>query len=394
MSNRRDLPSRLPVWRRSPHGVAAQLLCALLLACAGVPVAAAGGEPRVVTVAAGLEHPWSLAFLADGTLLVSERPGRLRQVSPGGALSAPVANVPAVHARGQGGLLDVVADPAFAQNRLVYISYAEADARGASGLAIARGEFDASANTLRSVTVIFRQQPKVKSDGHYGGRLVFARDGTLFATLGDRQASSEREKAQQRGVHHGKVIRIHADGRVPADNPFLKTAGALPEIFSLGHRNPQGAALHPQTGTLWVSEHGPQGGDEINVVRAGRNYGWPVITHGCEYVLCTRIGEGARKEGMEQPVTWWPKPSTAPSGLAFYTGERFPAWRGNLFSGALAGRGLWRLTLDGERVLQREKLLGSLGERIRDVRQGPDGLLYLLTDSPEGRVLRLEPADD
>ncbi len=373
----------------------------LLAACALLPAAGEARERsrpekvpvfdglKVVTVARDLEHPWGLAFLPDASMLVTERPGRLRHITRDGSVSPPLAGLPGIAAGGQGGLLDVVTDPDFAGNRRVYLSYTAADGR-VNSLAVARGTLSADARRLESVQVIFQQQPKVDSSGHFGGRLVFARDGTLFVTLGDRQRASERDKAQSLAHHHGKVVRIHADGRVPADNPFVTTAGALPEIWSLGHRNPQGAALHPVTGELWISEHGPQGGDEINRVRAGGNYGWPVVSHGCEYVSCRPIGEGPRAPGMTDPVTYWIPTSIAPSGLAFYTGNRYPGWQGNLFSGALAGQALWRLQLDGDRVIGRQALLSGYGERIRDVRQGPDGWLYLLTDSGAGRLLRLE----
>ena len=288
-----------------------------------------------------------------------------------------------------GVLLGVVA-PDFAKSGRIYLSYAEAGTGDTSGLAVARGTLRADETALDNVQVIFRQHPKVDSDGHFGGRMVFSKDGHLFITLGDRQRDRERDKAQHLDKHHGKIVRILPDGRIPADNPFVKTAGARPEIWSLGHRNPQGAALHPVTGELWASEHGPQGGDEINIVRRGRNYGWPVVTYGCEYVTCFSVGEGSKKPGMEAPITWWVPRSIAPSGLAFYTGNRHPAWTGQLFSGALAGQALWRLKLDGNRVIERQPLLTQLGERIRDVRQGPDGWLYLLTDSGRGRVLRVE----
>lgn len=345
---------------------------------------------RVVTVATGLSFPWGMAFLPDGDMLVTERSGALRQVGRNGIVSPPLGGVPVARTRGQGGLLDIALDPEFAANRLIYLSYAEGGADNTSGLAVARGTLRADRAALDNVQVIFRQHPKVDSDGHFGGRLAFSKDGHLFITLGDRQHDRERGKAQQLDKHHGKIVRVLPDGRIPADNPFVKTAGARPEIWSLGHRNPQGVAVHPETGELWASEHGPQGGDEINIVRRGRNYGWPVVTYGCEYVTCFRVGEGSSKPGMEAPITWWVPKSIAPSGLAFYTGTRHPDWTGQLFSGALAGQALWRLKLDGNRVVERQPLLTRLGERIRDVRQGPDGWLYLLTDSGNGRVLRLE----
>lgn len=345
---------------------------------------------RVVTVANGLSFPWSLTFLPDGNMLVTERTGALRLVSASGKISAPLKGTPEAFVRGQVGLFDVVLDPDFTKNRMVYLSYAEAGADHTNGLAVARATLGTSNISLDNMQVIFRQLPKVESEAHLGGRLVFSRDNHLFITLGDRQHSSERAKAQQLDKHHGKIVRIFPDGRIPADNPFITTAGARPEIWSLGHRNPQGAALHPDTGELWESEHGPQGGDEINIIRRGKNYGWPVVTYGCEYVTCFQVGEGKSKPGMEEPLTWWLPKSIAPSGLAFYTGNRYPEWKGQLFSGALAGEALWRLKLEGNRIVEREALLTELGERIRDVRQGPDGWLYLLTDSSSGRVLRLE----
>lgn len=347
---------------------------------------------RVVTVAERLEHPWSLAFLPDGSLLVSERPGRLRRVLPDGRLSEAIAGVPAVVAEGQGGLFDILLAKDFVTSRRLFLSYAEADARlpERNGLAVASARLSSDGRRLEALRVIFRQWPKVASSAHFGGRLVLDRGGNLLVTLGERQHDAERGKAQDLRVDHGKVVRLRPDGGVPANNPFQDVAGARPLIWSLGHRNPQGAALHPRTGELWISEHGPQGGDEINRVLPGRNYGWPVVTQGCEYVSCGRIGEGGHKPGMEEPLTVWLPRSIAPSGLAFYTGDRYPGWQGQLFSGALAGQALWRLRLDGDRIVEREALLSDLGERIRDVRQGPDGWLYLLTDSPYGRVLRLE----
>jgi glucose/arabinose dehydrogenase len=340
---------------------------------------------RVVTVASGLENPWSLAFLPDGRMLVTERPGRMRIVGRDGALGAPLGNLPAIRTGGQGGLLDVALDPGFASNRTIYFAYAEAGDGGA-GTAVARARL--GEGTLEDVRVIFRQRPKVGGGNHFGSRLVFGRDGNLFVTLGERY--SERDRAQDLGTTLGKVVRIAPDGSVPKDNPFVGRGNALPEIWSYGHRNPQGAALHPSTGQLWTVEHGARGGDEINTPLAGRNYGWPVITYGRDY-SGFRIGEGTAKPGMEQPLHFW-DPSIAPSGLAFYTGDAFPEWKGNAFVGALAGRLVARLELDGTKVVREERMLGELGERIRDVRQGPDGALYLLTDARNGRILRLEPA--
>jgi aldose sugar dehydrogenase len=340
---------------------------------------------RVVTVADGLDHPWGMAFLPDGALLVTERSGQLRIVREG-EVSDPIGGVPEVRDRGQGGLLDVALDPNFATTRLVYLSYSEAGGEGA-GTAVARGRLDGA--RLDNTQVIFRQQPKTGGGNHFGSRLVFARDGTLFITLGER--FDYRDEAQNPANHLGKIVRINPDGSVPSDNPFVgRGDGARPEIWSLGHRNVQGAAINPETGALWTDEHGPRGGDEINIPQAGKNYGWPVIGYGVHY-SGAKIGVGAAKPGLEQPVYYW-DPSIAPSGMAFYTGDRFAGWRGNLFVGALKYRLLVRLELDGARVVAEERMLQDLDERIRDVRQGPDGLIYLLTDSDDGRILRLEPA--
>jgi glucose/arabinose dehydrogenase len=363
----------------------------LLIACALSSIAplAQSQELRPVTVANGLERPWGLAFLPGGRLLVTERPGRLRIVAADGRLGPPVAGLPRIDAVGQGGLLDIVLDPKFSANARVYVSYSEpgedADGRPANSTAVARARLDG--NRLVDLQVIFRQRPKVASSAHFGSRLVFARDGRLFITLGDRY--SRRSDAQTLDTHHGKVVRIEADGTVPADNPFVGRAGALPEIWSYGHRNLQGAALHPVTGELWTHEDGPQGGDELNIEFAGKNYGWPVITYGREYVTGLKIGEGTTRADVEPPLTVW-IPSIAPSGMAFVTSDRYPGWKGNLVVGALKGHALLRLELDGRRVVKEHRLLQDLGERIRDVRQGPDGWLYLLTDDPQGRVIRLE----
>ena len=344
------------------------------------------GVVRAETVARGLEHPWGLAFLPDGRLLVTERPGRLRLVGKDGRISAPLAGVPAVQARGQGGLLDVVVDPRFAENRLVYLSYAEPGDGGAAGTAVARGRLGET--EIENVRVIYRQRPKVSGSNHFGSRLVFARDGTLFITQGDRYAY--RDAAQDLASGLGKIVRIHPDGTVPADNPFVGRAGAQPEIWSYGHRNVQGAALHPETGHLWIVEHGPRGGDELNRPEAGKNYGWPVITYGAEY-WGPKIGEGTAKSGMEQPLYYW-DPVIAPSGLLFYTGDAMPDWKGSLLIGSLRPGLLVRLRLAAGRVAREERYLGDLGERIRDVRQGPDGHPYLLTDQSDGRILRVVPA--
>lgn len=354
-----------------------------------VRIESAAGPLKVVAVAEGLETPWALAFLPDGRMLVSERAWRLRIVSPDGVLSAPLAGVPDVHAEGQGGLLDVVLGPEFDHDRRIYFSFAQPTGRGAR-TAVASAVLDAERLQLTDVRVLFAQREDPPGRHHFGSRLAFARDGTLYATLGDR--FGHRDDAQRPDSHLGKIIRIHADGRVPADNPFVGQEGAYPEIWSWGHRNVQGAALHPLTGVLWTHEHGPQGGDEVNRGVAGANYGWPVITYGREYVTGGRIGEGTERADVVPPVHQW-TPSIAPSGMAFYDGEAFPVWRGSLFAGALRGQMLVRLELDGERVVREERLLTGLGSRIRDVRQGPDGLLYLLDES-HGRILRLEPLPD
>lgn len=361
-----------------------------LLAAAPLLLAAALAHAQAlkpVTVASGLRNPWALAFLPDGRMLVTEKAGTMRIVAANGTVGAELQGVPKVEAAGQGGLLDVVLDPKFAANALVYWSYSEADPDGGRGnsTAVARGRLEG--NALRDVKVIFRQAPKFASSAHFGSRLVFARDGRLFVTLGDR--FSRRDDAQTLDNHHGKVVRIEADGRVPADNPFVGRAGARPEIWSIGHRNVQGAALHPATGELWTDEHGPQGGDELNVADRGKNYGWPVVTYGAEYGSGAKIGEGTAKAGMEAPLTHW-VPSIATSGLAFVTSDRYPGWKGNAFVGGLRSQQLVRLELDGRKVVREERLLQGYGERIRDVRQGPDGWLYLLTDSGNGKIVRLE----
>lgn len=344
-----------------------------------------GGELAVESVASGLQHPWGLAFLPDGRMLVTERPGRLRIVDAKGELSRPITGVPSVVARGQGGLLGVTLDPAFAQNRLVYFSFAEPRS-GGNGTSVGRGRLNEQSTALTNVEVVFRQMPSIESNMHFGSRLVFDRTGALFVTVGDRY--SQRDQAQNPANHLGKVIRIRPDGGAPADNP--KKQGWAPEVWSIGHRNVQGAALHPDTGQLWMAEHGARGGDEINTPKAGLNYGWPVITYGVDY-SGAKIGEGTAKPGMEQPLFYW-DPSIAPSGAAFYTGPVWPAWKNSLFVGALAGQMLVRLSTQGETVTGEERLLTTIGERIRDVVQGPDGFLYLLTDDDNGKILRVRPA--
>jgi glucose/arabinose dehydrogenase len=342
------------------------------------------------TVVKGLEHPWGFVFLPDGRILVTERPGRLRIVGTDGTLSPPISGLPPIVARGQGGLLDVALDPEFAVNRVIYLTFSEprpADGDGASVLRARLVETGATAR-LDDARVIFRQEPAAPGNMHYGSRIAVAPDGRLFVTLGERYRF--RDRAQTLDNHYGKVVRIDRDGAVPTDNPFIGRPGARPEIWSFGHRNPQSAAIHPATGRLWTVEHGAQGGDEINRPEPGRNYGWPVVTYGRDY-SGARIGEGTAKPGIEQPLYYW-DPSIAPSGMTFYTSDRIPAWKGNLFVGALVKTHLARLVLDGDRVVAEERLLTDLQERIRDVRQGPDGLLYVATDAPDGRILRILPA--
>ncbi len=370
----------------------------LLLQAAGAPAAqsqvqhSAHYDYRVVTVAEGLVNPWSIAFLPGGETLVSERPGRLRVIRNGTLAPEPVAGVPAVFARGQGGLLDVVPHPQFATNRLIYFSYSKAYPDSGATTAVARGRYENG--QLTEVKDIF--VAKSRGAGHYGSRLVFDRNGMLFITVGDRQApprgNLEAHPAQDLTNHHGKIIRIHDDGRVPQDNPFVSRSGAMPEIWTYGHRNMQGLALHPQTGDLWEVEHGPQGGDELNLIQAGKNYGWPVIGFGVNYGSGAAIHAGTHREGMEQPVHIW-VPSIATAGLLIYTGDKFPEWRGNFFVGGMNGQQLARLEMNGQRVRVEETLLKDQG-RIRDVRQGPDGFIYLAIDDREGkptRIVRLEP---
>jgi glucose/arabinose dehydrogenase len=336
-------------------------------------------------VARGLNHPWGLAFLPDGRMLVTERPGRLRVVTRDGKVSAAVAGVPQVRASGQGGLHDVVVDREFASNNTLYFCYAE-PAQGGGRTAMARARFnDGEALQLSDVKVLFRQEGPLSSGNHYGCRIVQGRDGNLWLTTGDH--FTYRDEAQNLGNHLGKIVRLTPDGAVPPDNPFVGRRDAKPEIWSYGHRNSQGAALHPQNGKLWMHEHGPRGGDEVNIPLAGKNYGWPVIGYGIDY-SGAKIHEATAKPGMEQPIKYW-VPSIAPSGMAFYTADLFPNWKGNLFIGALAGQLLVRLELDGEKVTKEERLLQNLRERIRDVRQGPDGAIWLLTDSSDGRLLRV-----
>ncbi|WP_031499378.1 PQQ-dependent sugar dehydrogenase [Bryobacter aggregatus] len=345
----------------------------------------------LVTVAEGLVAPWGIAFLPKGQILVSERPGRLRVVSPDGTLSAPVAGLPAVDARGQGGLLGLALDPKFSSNQLLYWSYSELQPDGTNNTAVARGKFILDKEPrVEQVQVIFHQSPSLKSTLHFGSRLVFGRDGTLFVTTGDRSITEGRMQAQRLDGLLGKVVRINADGSIPKDNPFVGKAGVKPEIWSYGHRNIQGATLNPATGELWTIEHGTRGGDELNVPRKGKDYGWPTIAYGIEYQGGTITGGITQHAGMEQPVYYW-DPVIAPGGMTFYTGSLFPAWKNSLFIGGMGSTHIARLTLDGDRVVGEERLIADLKERIRDVAQGPDGALYLVTDSGKGKLMKLVP---
>src|SRR5512138_1901178 len=396
--------TRPPSLRRAIPWIGA---IALLHACGGdgprsdpLPVGdvpgSAAGATRLVTVASGLDHPWGLAFLPDGRALVTERAGRMRLVGTSGTLSPPLSGLPVMRVAGQGGLLDVAIDPDFTTTPWVYWAFAEDGGSGLSGTAIARGQL--SGNALGSVQVIFRQTPKVAGDNDYGARLVFGADKRLFVTLGDREADDPAaptpDNAQSLGKHLGKVVRIERDGSVPTDNPYVGVTGVLPEIYSVGHRNPQGAALNPNTGELWLVEHGPLGGDELNRVLAQHNYGWPLRSYGCPDgspagVGC-EVGGGVHRPNFDEPLAVWAPAATAPSGMMFYGGDKFPEWRNSVFVGALLDHLVWRFPLQGNAVGAREALFADIGERVRDVRQGPDGFIYLLTDSANGRIVRVE----
>jgi aldose sugar dehydrogenase len=339
---------------------------------------------RLVTLSKELEQPWSMAFLPDGRLLITERPGRLRVFTNGRLEPTPVAGIPAVHATGQAGLLDVCLHPDFARNRVLYLSYVAAG-RGGSVTMVARAELADSG--LRNVTPIFQALPFTGGNLNLGSRIVFDRAGLMYVTTGDR---FQMGQAQNLASLWGKIVRLRDDGTVPPDNPFVGRPGVRPEIFTLGNRNPQGVALHPETGRIWEVEHGPKGGDELNILKAGANYGWPLATHGINYDG-SKITDNASLPGMEDPLRFW-VPSISPCGLTFYTGDRFPGWKGSLFTGALSNFALFRLELDGERWVGEERLLAGALPYIRDVRQGPDGLLYIVTQSDDGGLYRLEPA--
>ena len=360
------------------------VLLVIVGACSADPGTARDHDYQVETLVSGLEHPWAIAFLPEGDKLVTERPGRLRLVRDGELLESPVEGVPEVVARGQGGLLDIALHPDFADNSLVYVTYAGATGDGGQTTILGRGRFDGEA--LRDFDDILVTDARADGTGHYGSRIVFDDEGYLFMTVGDRR---QRDQAQDPGNHYGTTLRLNDDGTAPEDNPFHNSADGADEVWSWGHRNAQGMALHPETRELWQNEHGPRGGDEINLVRKGKNYGWPEITHGREY-HGPRIGP-AEKEGMESPLKHW-TPSIAPSGMAFYAGEHFPRWQGDILVGALVEEHIARVRFDGLEEVEEERLLEGHA-RIRDVRNGPDGHLYVLTDEPDAELLRLVPAE-
>jgi len=367
---------------------AGALLSAPALAAPPKALQSEQGALEVTTITQGLEHPWALAFLPDRQgMLVTERPGNLRVITSDGKRSGPISGVPKVWAKGQGGLLDVVLSPDFRQDRLVYLSYAEGGGAGdKAGTAVGRGRLSDDLKTISDFKVVFRQEPKLSTGNHFGSRLVFDRDGYLFITLGE---NNDRPTAQDLDKLQGKVVRIFPDGKVPDDNPFVGQSGVRPEIWSYGHRNPQGAALNPWNGTLWENEHGPRGGDEVNIIERGKNYGWPLATHGINYSLQPiPEAKGKSVEGAVDPHHVWEK-SPGVSGMAFYDADRFKPWQQNLFIGALVSQELIRLQFDGDKVVHEERLLGELKQRIRDVRQGPDGYLYVLTDEQDGALYKI-----
>ena len=377
---------------RFPWQLTSLLGCTLAVSMGAALAAPQAPEPTqaevdVTEVATGLNHPWALVFLPDGSMLITERSGTLRRLDPQMRLSEPLSGLPEVAVRGQGGLLDIALSPSFAEDRWVYLSYAESDGKK-MGTAMGRGRLSEDASRLDDFSVLFRQEPKLSTGHHFGSRIVFAPDGFLYLALGE---NNQRATAQDLDKLQGKVVRLHPDGRIPDDNPFVGDKEARPEIWSYGHRNPQGFALNPWTQELWLHEHGPRGGDEINHVQAGLNYGWPLATYGINYTgFSIPEAEGTTVEGTEPPLLWW-KRSPAISGMAFYNAERFTQWNASLFIGALRSQELIRLTLDGDKVLAEERLLHDRGDRIRDVRVGPDGYVYVLTDSPNGALLRLGP---
>ena len=361
------------------------LLGVLSVLSVPAPVNPVSKEFKIVTVAEDLDQPWGLAFLPDGTMLVTEKIGRLRLIGVGGLDPRPIEGLPEIFPQGQGGLLDVVLHPDYPRNQWIYLSYS-GGSPGLTGTEVLRARLNLKDYRLDDVKIIFKMQPKLDANHHFGSRLLFDDKGYLFITLGER---GQMQESQNLGSHQGKVVRLHDDGTVPKDNPFVGVAGALPEIYTYGHRNVQGIAMHPVTRQIWTHEHGPRGGDEVNILKPGANYGWPVITYGINYDGSTITTE-THREGMEQPVLFW-VPSIAPCGMMFYTGNKFPAWKGNLFVGALGKMHLRRVVFDNKgRPVDGQELLLELRERIRNVRQGPDGSIYILTDSRNGSVLRLE----
>ena len=379
--------------------VALQLLFFSAVGCTQPPPETFDSEQykiRAVTVASGLKTPWGLAFLPDGRMIVTEKRGTMRLIENGKLIEKPIDGIPTASEHGQGGLLDVVLHPKYAENGWIYWTY-NAEEKGLHGTELARGKLGGTKTEPRmtDVQVLFKQQPKSDREHHFGSRIVFDRAGYMIVGFGDRGDNPDKgyeQRAQKMSDLAGKTIRLFDDGRIPPDNPFINTANARGEIFSLGNRNIQGGALHPTTGKIWMHEHGPQGGDEINVITAGTNYGWPVITYGANYGSGTKIGEGTEKTGMAQPLYKW-VPSIAPSGMVFYSGKAMPKWKDNLFVGALAKQTLVRLTLDGEKVIKEERLFENKLGRIRDVREGPDGHIYMLTNGADGKLLRLEIAN-
>ncbi|EKN4924570.1 PQQ-dependent sugar dehydrogenase [Yersinia enterocolitica] len=366
-----------------------QLLKLLLLSVfiSASAIAAPTSTVTITELQNGLDHPWSLAFLPDNEeILITERSGQLRLWQQGKPLSEPLKGVPAVYSKGQGGLLEVALSPKFAQDRRVYLSFAEEGKDGKAGTAVGYGRLNPQGTAVENFTVFFRQQPKLSTGNHFGGKLAFDKQGDLFITLGE---NNQRLTAQDLSLHQGKIVRLTPDGKVPKDNPFANQSPARPEIWSYGHRNPQGLALNPWSGVMWSNEHGPKGGDEINIPIAGKNYGWPLATHGVNYSgLPIPEAKGTHVDGTEQPVYYWEK-SPGISGMAFYDADRFPGWQDSLFIGTLAQKELIRLQLDGDKVMAEERLLGDRGERIRDVRIGPDGYVYLLTDESDGKLLKV-----
>ncbi|MFW5400572.1 PQQ-dependent sugar dehydrogenase [Yersinia sp. 1252 StPb PI] len=367
-------------------------LSALLISVFVSMTALAAPAVTVTELQDGLDHPWSLAFLPDnGGILITERSGQLRLWQAGKPLSEPLKGVPEVYAKGQGGLLEVALSPTFSQDRRIYLSFAEVGKEGKAGTAVGYGHLNPQGTAIENFKVFFRQQPKLSTGNHFGGKLAFDKQGHIFITLGE---NNQRPTAQDLSLHQGKIVRLTLDGKVVKDNPFANKSPAKPEIWSYGHRNPQGLALNPWTEVMWANEHGPKGGDEINIPQAGKNYGWPLATHGVNYSgLAIPEAKGTHVEGTEQPAYYWEK-SPGISGMAFYDAARFPTWQHSLFIGALAQKELIRLQLDGDKVIAEERLLGDRGERIRDVRVGPDGYVYLLTDESDGKLLKLGLAAD